>query len=140
MESDIKEGFLCPICLKDLNSPTNLSSHFEEFHQNDGDVLHQLRSVFGKAKQKILKTSPFNETTDNAVLPNEKVFVSNGTPATGGIDVTAWETQQIGKFLYCRLKESCLKSIYYYRPFFSIIIIPCESSFYNIILMYRVTK
>lgn len=103
MTSDIKEGFLCPICLKDLNSPTNLSDHFEEFHQNDGDVLQQLRSVFGKAKQKILKTSPVNESSsgDSATQPNEKVFVSNGTPATGGIDVTAWETQRIGMFILC---------------------------------------
>jgi len=90
MTEEIKEGFLCPICLKDLQSPTNLSKHFEEFHQEDGAVLQQLRSVFGK--QPAGKSGP-NQPTKNDVV------VSNGTPATGGIDVELWETQITGTIL-----------------------------------------
>lgn len=94
MDGDIKEGFLCPICFKDLKSPTNLSSHFEEFHQDDKDVLQQLRKVFGKAKQKILN-KPEHEIDELKESPNDLV-VSLGTPATGGIDLALWHPQTIG--------------------------------------------
>ena len=98
MDDDIKEGFLCPICFKDLKSPTNLSSHFEEFHQDDKDVLQQLRKVFGKAKQKILN-KPENEFEDPVEAAGDSGYntVSLGTPATGGIDIALWHPQDIGK-------------------------------------------
>lgn len=119
MSAEIKEGFLCPICLKDLNSPTNLSSHFEEYHQNDGDVLQQVRSVFGKAKQKILKASPVSNSSDNVdLLQNQTNLVSNGTPGTGGIDLALWETQQIG-------------TIYFYYPGLSLFLYISEGRVFH---------
>ena len=94
---EIKEGFLCPICLKDLKSPTHLSSHFEEFHEEDKDVLQQLRNVFGKAKQKILQRPvEFAPESPNQASLNKPDFVSHGTPGSGGIDIALWETQQPG--------------------------------------------
>jgi len=100
---EIKEGFLCPICLKDLKSPTHLSSHFEEFHEEDKDVLQQLRNVFGKAKQKILQrpVEIRSESPNQTSIDQASSFVSHGTPGSGGIDIALWETQQPGmKLLY----------------------------------------
>lgn len=41
----MREGFLCPLCLKDLQSFYQLQSHYEEEHSGeDRDVKGQLRS------------------------------------------------------------------------------------------------
>eukprot|EP00794_Sanderia_malayensis_P006038 gene6038-6739_t len=99
-ESDgggILEGFICPICMKDLRTPAQLSGHFEEYHAEDKDILKQLRSAFGKAKSKILKKDEIvssNEVTKKDSIPT---FVSRGVPETGGIDVTLWDAQEFGK-------------------------------------------
>jgi len=43
---EVREGFLCPMCMKDLGTVTQLQGHFEEEHSaEDKDVLHQLRGV-----------------------------------------------------------------------------------------------
>lgn len=52
---DILEGFICPICKKDLVTALFLSTHFQEEHNDDQDVLRSLKDLFGKAKKKILK-------------------------------------------------------------------------------------
>lgn len=100
MENEIREGFLCPICFKDLKSPTNLASHFEDFHDEDKDVLQQLRTAFGKAKRKILKI-PREDDTDGQNIErhnsNDTSHISHGTPDTGGIDLALWEPQNLGE-------------------------------------------
>ncbi|GLV40606.1 Rabenosyn-5 [Carabus blaptoides fortunei] len=53
-ESDIIEGFLCPICKADLKSFHRLKTHFQENHPEDQDVLKSLKDLFGKATKKIL--------------------------------------------------------------------------------------
>lgn len=92
---EILEGFLCPICMKDLISPAQLSTHFEESHSEDKDILKQLRAVFGKAKNAILKKeeSPVTVSKDDA----QTQVISNGTPGSGGIDVDLWQAQSFGR-------------------------------------------
>lgn len=41
--SEIREGFLCPICMQDLGTVVQLQSHFEEEHSEDKDVLDHLK-------------------------------------------------------------------------------------------------
>ena len=42
---EMREGFLCPLCLKDLQSFYQLQSHYEEEHSSeDRDVKGQLKS------------------------------------------------------------------------------------------------
>ncbi|GCC47003.1 hypothetical protein chiPu_0031254, partial [Chiloscyllium punctatum] len=36
-EGAIREGFLCPLCLKDLQSVQQLQSHYEEAHSSEDD-------------------------------------------------------------------------------------------------------
>ncbi len=48
--SEIREGFLCPICMKDLGGVADLQEHFEEEHsQEDKAVLQQLKGANSKA-------------------------------------------------------------------------------------------
>jgi hypothetical protein len=41
---EVREGFLCPLCLKDLQSFYQLQSHYEEEHLEDRDVKGQIKS------------------------------------------------------------------------------------------------
>lgn len=42
---EVREGFLCPLCLKDLQSLHQLRSHYEEEHSGeDRDVRGQIKS------------------------------------------------------------------------------------------------
>lgn len=42
---EVKEGFLCPLCLKDLQSFYQLQEHYEEEHSgDDGHVKGQIKS------------------------------------------------------------------------------------------------
>ncbi|XP_058797453.1 rabenosyn-5 [Phymastichus coffea] len=54
-EIEAMEGFICPICMIDLKTPTVLTKHFEEYHKDDPEILKSLKDLFGKAKKKILK-------------------------------------------------------------------------------------
>ena len=43
-EPEIREGFLCPMCMKDLGGVADLQDHFEVAHSNeDKAVLQQLK-------------------------------------------------------------------------------------------------
>ena len=45
--AEIREGFLCPICMKDLGSVADLQDHFEEEHAGeDKAVLKQFKGNF----------------------------------------------------------------------------------------------
>ncbi|KRT84930.1 hypothetical protein AMK59_2502, partial [Oryctes borbonicus] len=52
--SEIREGFICPICHKNLQSARRLVTHFEDLHSEEQDVLKSLKELVGKAKKKIL--------------------------------------------------------------------------------------
>lgn len=114
-QESVMEGFLCPICIADLKSPAELSAHFEIAHADDKVVYQQLKSVFSKAKRKILKDSDtvnnnnndVSKTTD--VSSSSKVNISNGKPSTGGIDLSLWEKQTVGK--PAMLLDKCLLEI-----------------------------
>lgn len=48
---EVKEGFLCPLCLKDLQSFYQLQDHYEEEHSGDdrhvrGQLKSRLSSLF----------------------------------------------------------------------------------------------
>ncbi|XP_067883139.1 rabenosyn-5-like, partial [Heterodontus francisci] len=79
----IREGFLCPLCLKDLQSVQQLQSHYEDAHssEDDGDMVGQIKTLFGRAKRKLLKRAD----TEHAA------FVYSG-----GVDTAKWEPQDLG--------------------------------------------
>ena len=54
---EIREGFLCPMCMKDLGTVSQLQSHFEEAHSTeDKATLNQLRgNIQIKLERKLLR-------------------------------------------------------------------------------------
>ncbi|XP_055524232.1 rabenosyn-5 [Wyeomyia smithii] len=53
-DSEILEGFLCPICKADLKTPERLTVHVEQEHSEEQDLLKSLKEMFSFAKKKIL--------------------------------------------------------------------------------------
>uniref|UniRef100_A0A8C1MRU7 Rabenosyn, RAB effector n=1 Tax=Cyprinus carpio TaxID=7962 RepID=A0A8C1MRU7_CYPCA len=86
---EVKEGFLCPLCLKDLQSFYQLQGHYEEEHSGDnrhvGGQLKSLVQKAKKAKDKLLKRDG-DERTDSSY---ESFYY-------GGVDPYMWEPQDLG--------------------------------------------
>ncbi|XP_076448016.1 rabenosyn-5-like [Babylonia areolata] len=93
-QSEIIEGFLCPMCMKDFGTVTQLQHHFEDAHNaEDKAVFQQLKGFFDKAKKKIMgdkETNPFIEQGSSSG--------GDGSYAAGisGYDPTWWEPQDLG--------------------------------------------
>lgn len=89
----MREGFLCPLCLKDLQSFYQLQSHYEEEHSGeDRDVKGQLRNLVQKAKRakkKLLKREG-DDRTDSGSQERYESF------SYGGVDPYMWEPQEVG--------------------------------------------
>uniref|UniRef100_A0A8C1CHX2 Rabenosyn, RAB effector n=1 Tax=Cyprinus carpio carpio TaxID=630221 RepID=A0A8C1CHX2_CYPCA len=87
--AEVKEGFLCPLCLKDLQSFYQLQGHYEEEHSGDnrhvGGQLKSLVQKAKKAKDKLLKRDG-DERTDSSY---ESFYY-------GGVDPYMWEPQELG--------------------------------------------
>ncbi|XP_036594219.1 rabenosyn-5 [Trichosurus vulpecula] len=88
---EVREGFLCPLCLKDLQSFYQLQSHYEEEHSSeDRDVKGQIKSLVQKAKKaknKLLKRE------DDRSEPGTQGYESF---SYGGVDPYMWEPQELG--------------------------------------------
>ncbi|KFP11861.1 Rabenosyn-5, partial [Egretta garzetta] len=89
---EMREGFLCPLCLKDLQSFYQLQSHYEEEHSGeDRDVRGQLKNLVQKAKRakkKLLKRE--DDRTDSGSQERYESF------SYGGVDPYMWEPQEVG--------------------------------------------
>lgn len=96
---EVREGFLCPMCMKDLGTVTQLQGHFEEEHSaEDKDVLRQLRGLFGKTIKKILgdKDAPSSAEPTNTNIDNgSQAYVP--APSVAGYDPSMWEPQEQGQ-------------------------------------------
>ena len=94
MESDdIKEGFICPMCMKDLGNASVLQKHFEEVHSED-KALRQIRGMFGKAKRKIMDKIESSEA-DGAI--GDTVDGALEGPVSRGVDPFLWDHQEFGE-------------------------------------------
>ncbi|KAK3101522.1 hypothetical protein FSP39_004200 [Pinctada imbricata] len=108
MSAEVREGFLCPMCMKDLGTVTMLQDHFEEEHSSeDKDVLQQLRGLLGKAKKKILgeKDSSDMFDTSSSSMSSSTYAVSN--LSVTGYDPSVWDPQEIG---FVRSRTDMFKS------------------------------
>ncbi|NXY82796.1 RBNS5 protein, partial [Alcedo cyanopectus] len=90
---EMREGFLCPLCLKDLQSFYQLQAHYEEEHSGeDRDVRAQLKNLVQKAKRakkKLLKREG-DDRTDAGSQERYESF------SYGGVDPYMWEPQEVG--------------------------------------------
>ncbi|XP_077369296.1 rabenosyn-5 [Festucalex cinctus] len=87
---EVKEGFLCPLCLKDLQSFYQLQEHYEDEHSGEErHVRGQLKSLVQKAKKakdKLLK----RDGDDRGDAGTYESFYY------GGVDPYMWEPQELG--------------------------------------------
>ncbi|KAI1893041.1 hypothetical protein AGOR_G00139800 [Albula goreensis] len=87
---EVKEGFLCPLCLKDLQSFYQLQGHYEEEHADeDRNVKGQLKSLVQKAKK----------AKDKLLKRDGEDRVDSGSYESfyyGGVDPYMWEPQELG--------------------------------------------
>ncbi|KAE8612156.1 hypothetical protein XENTR_v10012744 [Xenopus tropicalis] len=91
-QGEVREGFLCPLCLKDLQSFYQLQSHYEEEHSEDRDVKGQLKSlvqIAKKAKNKLLKRDG-GERAEGGSQERYEAY------SYGGVDPCMWDPQEIG--------------------------------------------
>lgn len=85
---DVKEGFLCPLCLKDLHSFYQLQDHYEEEHSGDDrHVRGQLKSLVQKAKK--AKDKLLKRDGEDRLDSYESFYY-------GGVDPYMWEPQELG--------------------------------------------
>lgn len=94
-DDEIKEGFICPMCMKSFNLPTDLTKHFEDFHSEDKDALRQIRGMFDKAKRKILKKPDLESDPDNFVVQQGENGGVSDIPR--GLDPFLWDYQEFGR-------------------------------------------
>ncbi|XP_048874131.1 rabenosyn-5 isoform X1 [Brienomyrus brachyistius] len=88
-QGEVKEGFLCPLCLKDLQSFYQLQDHYEGEHSGeDRDVKGQLKSLVQKAKK----------ATDKLLRRDgeERADAGGCESYCGGVDPLMWEPQELG--------------------------------------------
>ena len=93
-DEEIKEGFICPICMKEFSIPAHLQKHFEDAHSGDHDALRQIRGIFDKAKRKILKKTEDEEQNGSAALISD-----SGDGILGiarGLDPFLWDYPEFG--------------------------------------------
>lgn len=96
----IIEGFLCPVCHKDLRSPNNLLEHFESVHSEEQDLLSSIKGLrlsyvfscykffvsldlVGRAKKKILKSDEQDVETYKEKL-NQSCYLTYSKPQAPG--------------------------------------------------------
>ncbi|XP_066207970.1 rabenosyn-5 [Saccopteryx leptura] len=89
---EVREGFLCPLCLKDLQSFYQLQSHYEEEHSGeDRDVKGQIKSLVQKAKK--AKNRLLKREGDDQAESGTQGYESF---SYGGVDPYMWEPQELG--------------------------------------------
>lgn len=77
---EVREGFLCPLCLKDLQSFYQLQSHYEEEHSGeDRDVKGQIKSKRGGSCLSHSVSGSFNSGDNFHQLPccHQSIIIIN---------------------------------------------------------------
>ncbi|CAD5113539.1 DgyrCDS2701 [Dimorphilus gyrociliatus] len=86
MNGEVLEGFLCPICLKDLGTITQLQNHFEEAHKSeDVAVIQHLKGLFEKAKKKFLNEEIVKDNLQTPINLSPKRIVNEKPQEIGRI-------------------------------------------------------
>lgn len=76
-DSEIVEGFICPICKSDEKNIEKLLQHFEVQHSEEKDLVKSFRDVFKIAKKKILN---LDESELSRTFENTKKSLLSSNP------------------------------------------------------------
>ncbi|XP_028398356.1 rabenosyn-5-like [Dendronephthya gigantea] len=91
--NEVQEGFLCPLCMKDLRSQKLLETHFIDEHSlDDASKGQNIKGIFDKAKRIILGKG------EEGLQPSgyEKKEELQVTTVENELDFFYWEPQEIG--------------------------------------------
>lgn len=86
VSEQILEGFLCPICKVDLKTPDLLTTHVENSHSEDQDLLKSFKDIFLTATKKIRRfdeSIEFSQTIDSTLkstFPQQLKFTPIARP------------------------------------------------------------
>ncbi|CAB4006388.1 rabenosyn-5-like [Paramuricea clavata] len=91
---EVQEGFLCPLCMKDLGTQKLLQAHFSDEHSNIEDPTkgQNIKGIFDKAKRKILGKGE-EGLEQGGYGRNEELQMQT---AGKELDFSYWEPQEIG--------------------------------------------
>ncbi|XP_058445078.1 rabenosyn-5 [Malaya genurostris] len=92
-DSEILEGFLCPICKTDLKTPERLTSHVEQEHVEEQDLLKSLKEMFSFAKKKILN---LDETANDLARSFDSSLQVGKQERTAAVNPILLHGQQVG--------------------------------------------
>jgi rabenosyn-5 len=94
---EVQEGFLCPLCMKDLGTQKLLQTHFIDEHSMEDPIKGQnIKGMFDKAKRKILRRGEEGLEPDGYGRKDELQ-----PPSGKELDFSYWEPQELGSFKYC---------------------------------------
>lgn len=92
---EVLEGFLCPLCMKDLGDVIQLQVHFEESHSKEDQAFVQsLKDLFGKAKKKI--ASYDSEPSEQLVSPLKLTKTDLSVHPVSGVRLDLCKTGEEG--------------------------------------------
>ena len=91
--SEFQEGFLCPLCMKDLGTQKLLETHFIDEHSVEDPKTQNIKGIFDKAKRKILGKNEDGLIEQAAYGRKEEVKMETSEKE---LDFSYWEPQEIG--------------------------------------------
>ena len=92
--NEVQEGFLCPLCMKDLETQKLLETHFIDEHSLDDATKGQnFKGIFDKAKRIILGKGEEGHEPSGYERKEELQV----TTAEKELDFFYWEPQEIGR-------------------------------------------
>ena len=111
--NEVQEGFLCPLCMKDLGTQRQLQTHFIDEHSTEDPTKPQ--NFFDKARRKIMGKGE-DGIEHGSYGRKDDLHMQT---AAKELDFSYWEPQEIGrkiltlrppmgKFLICRI-GCCIK-------------------------------
>ena len=92
---EVQEGFLCPLCMKDLGTQKLLQAHFVDEHSLEDPTKGQnIKGIFDKAKRKILGKGEEGLEQDGYGRNNQL----QAQTSCKQLDFSYWEPQEMGKY------------------------------------------
>ncbi|KAK9500713.1 hypothetical protein O3M35_001927 [Rhynocoris fuscipes] len=103
-DTQVLEGFICPICKSDLGTAVSLLSHFQDEHSEEQDLIKTFKDLLDKAKKKILKQESVPDSTSSLKRGQSSVVEYFYEPQELGTTVSH-------KTFFCSVREERLQKL-----------------------------
>ena len=111
------EGFICPLCRKDLKGISQLEEHFKDEHEEKrfSKFKSNLKTIFDKAKPKIMKKRELS-VDEGATAAVATLAFFDPAAIVSGIDPALWPPQEFGTCLCVFCPQVCISSTMLQAP------------------------